>query len=294
MTSEQREKRKLAKRIIKAVQPALEDAVRIESELIRRPFDQQIKAMDMLESRRGSLADSIGETNLIPLQPLVQMNGTERGRPGPRHETDVEVGNGTCKGQVNDTASNHQNLTESSDFAMRDVTDEDGAEGEELAAARSVAQLNHELSADAEQTIVTCTPPASTNGIKKEADLMDSLHISRESPVQEPPTPPMSMEGSQPILSHGGIPWYIEAFDISGTTIQEERWTGKDVLRDMEEELSEMDDEELQDLGADFEEKENADAEESLVTVQAVTSTASANRNLKKNGKQKKRWRGFR
>ena len=73
---------------------------------------------------------------------------------------------------------------------------------------------------------------------------------AKEGVLQEPPSPPMSMEGNQAAtISQGGIPWYVEAFDPVGTTIHDERWMGQEVLRAMSEELSEMDEDELTGLG---------------------------------------------
>jgi NuA3 HAT complex component NTO1 len=64
-----------------------------------------------------------------------------------------------------------------------------------------------------------------------------------------PPTPPLSSaEDLLAPFSNGGIPWYMEPFDPVGTTICEERWTGREVVRSMSEELSELDDEELRGL----------------------------------------------
>ncbi|KAI5303545.1 nuA3 HAT complex component nto1, partial [Ascosphaera atra] len=61
MDLEVREKRKLAKRITKAIQPGLEDALKKESELNGRPFEKELEKMDamffgnLLEGR-GSVA----------------------------------------------------------------------------------------------------------------------------------------------------------------------------------------------------------------------------------------------
>ena len=100
----------------------------------------------------------------------------------------------------------------------------------------------------------------------------------------------MSMEGNQQAsLAQGGIPWYVEQFDPDGTTIYEERWTGPEVLRGMSEELSEMDDDELQGLGpTDVDGTENV-IEPSLEVVAPSAKLAK----LKKNGKRKRRWGGF-
>ena len=54
---------------------------------------------------------------------------------------------------------------------------------------------------------------------------------------------------SSHFVSLGGTPWYLEHFAPLGTSLQEEKWFGPDVVRGMSEELSEMDDEELRGLG---------------------------------------------
>ena len=48
-------------------------------------------------------------------------------------------------------------------------------------------------------------------------------------------------------LHNGGIPWYFDKFDPSGITIYDERWDGAE--RAMSAELSEMDEDELTELG---------------------------------------------
>ena len=64
----------------------------------------------------------------------------------------------------------------------------------------------------------------------------------------EPPTPPRSEKDPLAPLAHGGIAWYLDQFDPQGTTIHEEEWGGRDVLRDMSEELSELDEDALNGL----------------------------------------------
>lgn len=293
MSYEQREKRKLAKRIVKAVQPVLEDALRKESELLRRPFAQQMKEMDeMIFSRRASLAESLLDGDLEAAVPAKLTNGTPHSTPHmPNGDGDVEmVGqadgqllNGHSPGGIGDTSLQ--------DVSMQDTVDEDG---EDLVAAGSIAQLNGELTADTEQTLAQHTPPASTNGIKKDADLTLHGGFKKQSPAREPPTPPISIaDHQQATLVQGGIPWYVEQFDPDGTTIHEERWTGPEVLRELSEELSEMDEEELQGLGGkSFDDEGNAIGDGVMEAASAVATTKSGGR-LKKNGKKKRRWTGF-
>jgi NuA3 HAT complex component NTO1 len=64
----------------------------------------------------------------------------------------------------------------------------------------------------------------------------------------DPPTPPRSDKDLLAPLARGGIPWYLEPFDPQGTTIHDEEWTGREVLRGLSEELSELDEAEMNGL----------------------------------------------
>lgn len=293
MNYEQREKRKLAKRIVKSIQPALEDALRKESELLRRPFAQQMKEMDeMMFSRRASLADSLLDVDLETAVPAKLANGTNSPAPAMANgDGDIAMADQPGNHLLNGHSHRGNGDTSLPDASLQDAIEDDG---EDLVAAGSIAQLNGELTADAEQRLAEHTPPASTNGIKKDGDLVIRGGFKNQSPAREPPTPPISVvENQQAMLVQGGIPWYVEQFDPDGTTIHEERWTGPEVLREMSVELSEMDDEELQGLGGKaFDEEGNSLPTNAVDTDIAVTPAKSAG-SLKKNGKKKRRWTGF-
>lgn len=74
------------------------------------------------------------------------------------------------------------------------------------------------------------------------------LDSKRASGRTEPLTPPRSEKNLLDPLHNGGVPWYLKAFDIHGTTVHEPVWEGPQVLRDMSEDLSELDDDELDGL----------------------------------------------
>ena len=280
MTFEQKEKRKLAKRIVKIIQPALEDALRNESELNGRPYAQQMKEMDeMLFSRRASLPESVD----LDLQgSALLVNGD--GHTSADKDEHVEMADRSNEPTANGHIRGGGQDDTVQDTSMVDAADDDG---EDVVAASSIAQLNGELTAETELLLAAHTPPASTNGVKKEGVKVIKSSAKKSSPAHEPPTPPISLEGNQQAgLTEGGIPWYVEQFDPNGTTIYEERWTGPEVLRGMSEELSEMDDAELQDLG-DF-------AEGPTSTAGPVTAVPTGRyKMVKKNGKRKRRWIGF-
>lgn len=193
LSIEQREKRKLAKRIIKAIQPALEDAIRKESELNRKPFEKELKELDMiLDNSLISRHDSIdieGDTEMDIAQPDA-MEGVEQTGDAPEALVEPQLENGAVSCQ---------------EVAPEEVN------GDE---------------------------PTSEEGIKPNINTTFNRH----------PTPELTEEDQQLPLARGGIQWYMQPFDPVGTTIYEERWTGRDVMRGMSEELSELDEDELQDL----------------------------------------------
>jgi NuA3 HAT complex component NTO1 len=214
LSIEQREKRKLAKRIIKAIQPALEDAIRKESELNRKPFEKELKELDVIldhsvMSRRDSL-DMEGDTEMETAQPDAMEDVKQTG-DAPEVPAEPQHEDGTAPDQETAPEGN----------------------GEE---------------------------PSSEEGIKPNINTTYNRH----------PTPELSEEEQQLPLARGGIQWYMQPFDPVGTTIHEERWTGRDVMRGMSEELSELDEDELQDLvddETDAKPAETADAGKSKQNV---------------------------
>ena len=229
----------MARRLIKTVQPLLEEALRKEAELTGRPYEQQIKEMDeMIFSRRASLSESV--ENAQADAPLLA-NGTNRSTPATR-EADVDV-------EMQDPCDEEVEYINGHAFPIvkpaKDISMVD-ADSNELTNGTTFAHVNGDIANSIE--VSTNTPPASTNGIRKDGDTNSTE--TKDGILHEPPTPPMSMEGNQAAtISQGGIPWYVEAFDPVGTTIHDERWMGQEVLRAMSEELSEMDDDELTGLG---------------------------------------------
>jgi NuA3 HAT complex component NTO1 len=74
------------------------------------------------------------------------------------------------------------------------------------------------------------------------------------------------------VLSEGGIPWYLQSFDLRGTTAAEEKWHGRDALRSLSEELTDMDDDELRGLEFDV------DDEAGTIMAMGVSGPASQER----------------
>ncbi|PYH93350.1 PHD finger domain protein [Aspergillus ellipticus CBS 707.79] len=241
LSLEQREKRKLAKRIIKAIQPALEDAIRKESELNRKPFEQELKELDlMLEnsvlSRRGSEVGSAehGGDEKVELSELP--NGTTQKVEEVVEEVDV-------------TAKSEPTTVQPT------IEDEPVVDGD--------------------------------NGTVED----DSQPSKQPEEAQkEPLTPPPSFKGDQQYpLAQGGIQWYMQPFDPIGTTIHEERWTGRDVMRGMSEELSELDEEELKDLV----EEDELEGQTVNASNDAANGGDGPSQPSVKVHRTRRRWRGF-
>lgn len=287
MTTEQRERRKLAKRIVKAVQPALEEALRNEIELAGRPFEKQIRELDMMldnnvVSRRESFSGSNNEE--VEIQSLPKP-------PSGTHTPPRIIGNGERIGHHIDNQINSFGFARSKGADSRDLDMADASDGRGDELDGSIAQLSGELTADTEQMVAANTPPASMKSVKGDGtDVKTSLPGNSGIALSGPPTPPLSLEGlQQSTLISGGIPWYVEPFDPDGTTIHEERWTGPEVLREMSVALTDIDDEELLGLGG-----MDSDADKQDIANMTTSSTpVPKNRNMKKNGKPRRRWRGF-
>ena len=288
LTSDYKEKRKLAKRIVKAVQPALEDATRKESELLRRPFEKELQQLDMLlenslasrrESVNGALYGEITETEAAAQQLLIddqvhssRLNGDSESSmhealstnaPGIASETsipmeiDAAIAAPTSKEDQKSDIANHQPTPERSD-----ETPTRSAVASQEPSANGLATNKSRAGQD--------------TGIPQ---------------VHEPPTPPVSTGGDPQPLSNGGIPWYMETFDPDGTTVHEERWTGRELVRGMSEELSDMEDEELSGL-VDLEPTEGVRerGEDTLHPADAEQIAAAR----RKAAAKRKRWRGYR
>jgi NuA3 HAT complex component NTO1 len=126
--------------------------------------------------------------------------------------------------------------------------------------------------------------------------------------LPQPPTPPVSNPGAGSIVSQdlaptsvttgeaatgsfltdGGKPWYLKNYDSVTQTFVEPQWAGREAARGMSEELSEIDDDELRDLG------EGVDVDISGGDGGTVGEEKAAEKTTPKKPKAKKRWRGYR
>ena len=296
-TTEYKEKKKLAKRIIKAVQAALEDAMRKESELCRKPFEKELRDLDLLLensfiSRRDSLVNSLGgETGEVNAEDL---RSSTRGDSASRPSSDND--NSSRNGIVDGHALNHT-LSESTSNYPESTFQQDLT----IAGLDSQTKVENALEPTKYTAIAHQPTPEDSNATPPTNESISHGHDAvemgsnitlepNEKPSQriEPPTPPLSSEGDIHPLSNGGVPWYMGPFDPVGTTIEEERWTGRELVRGMSEELSDMDEEELSGL-VDVEMTDISNlASDGSLHPQSAAARPSENK------PKRRRWRGYR
>ncbi|KAI9790459.1 MAG: nuA3 HAT complex component nto1 [Peltula sp. TS41687] len=260
LTSEQKELRKLAKRIIKAVQGHLEGAVQQEAELGGKPFEKELRELDLLLdngifSRRESTVPSFGEG------PAIDMETTEGKISQGQSTQPSSLPNGHVP-----TATPHESATQGhSVMVIRQHSVVVNSTADSAVAAQKDENANLQQSLPQQPATAAA---ATMDGIIETQERTTMEGVTEgvngiQDPVREPhqpagdrtlqqsgvPTPPLSSsEDLLAPLTYGGIPWYMEPFDPVGTTIHEERWTGREVVRGMSEELSELDEEELRGL----------------------------------------------
>lgn len=297
-TPEYKETKKLAKRIIKAVQSSLEDAMRKEGELCRTPFEKELRGLEVLEnsflSRRDSLANSLGD-EISDFQPenhkprnrgsnlgeSSQPNGlnviTDQNPGGSKFENPDEIISQVLAGGI------YSFKQEPSRLGLG-PTAEMGTYGRPT---NDTAAAYHAPSERSTNTYLKNSNSNEGRGYRKSIISSSIRQEGKTSHQVEPPSPPLSSEGDSQMFN-GGIPWYMTVFDPVGTTIQEERWTGRELVRGMSEELTDMDEDELSGL-VDTEMTETAS-----VTAEDRPESSAGGNTHRKNGVKRKRWRGYR
>lgn len=266
LSPEQRERKKLAKRIIKAVQGPLEEATRMEAELVGKPFEKELRELDAI--LEGSLRTHRASTSDLAYEGASDDETADQGRHQSMVPNDTlrkfEV-EGAHDGGVDQHTSKRTPDDEHTDEAVIHLQLTNGEQ--------TVGIKNDGIHADTDE-----------HGLER--SLQDSPH--RPDVPAVPPTPPRSENEDLLVpLANGGIPWYLEPFDPQGTTIHDERWTGREVLRGMSEDLSEIDDEELN--GMALESIAEEPGERGRVKDDGPTS-AAAKRNKARARQRKQYW----
>ena len=216
--------KKLVKRIIRAVQPMFEDALRKEADMNKCPVEKLPNLETILEQKLQNRhnAPSVSDT----LQDTVEAKQTNQ------EEAAVSMTNGVASEEATRKTDDIQlaptpddNVVENGHSIHDEASDE----------AAIAAQLGQDAL-------------HATNGEPQHDAMELDTDTKQNSGRTEPLTPPRSEKNLLDPPHNGGVPWYLKAFDIQGTTVHEPIWEGPQVLRDMSEDLSELDDDELDGL----------------------------------------------
>lgn len=222
LTLEQKETKKLIKRIIRSAQPAIEDAMRKEAELARAPVEKLPDLESILQQKLQGRQDA----SSVEDAPHETIETDEIGHEVP---TDATT-NGTDPEEAN---------KKTEDIQLAPTPDDNAADG------------NHSMHDEAtDEAAIAAQLGQDTLHISNGKQNGDAMKVDTKdtSGGTEPLTPPRSEKNLLNPLHNGGIPWYLEPFDIHGTTVYEPVWAGREVLKAMSEDLSELDDDELDGL----------------------------------------------
>lgn len=262
LIADHKAKKMLANRIVKAVKGPLEDAMRKESELLGRPHEKELRDLErLLEASVRSRRDS--------------RNGSQLGEGGadPIQQRQSISGGSSDENSANGFNQNARNLV----GVKLDPAIAHASHREQATASKSAKHKGHRQQPTPESMPPTNGAAGDDHTSNGNFDEHVSHQLGKDTPP-EPVTPPLSSGGHSQPLSQGGIPWYMECFDPVGTTIEEERWKGRELVRGMSEDLSDMDEEELSGLV----EPEEAEGGGDLARQQAEEKTAKTRKAVKK------------
>jgi NuA3 HAT complex component NTO1 len=256
LTPEQRDRKMRAKRIIKLILPAILEIASKEADLGLRSRDEE-------RHRVEQVLDSC----LRPNPESVHFKG-DRGYSEDEPENEQmlrqiapngqdEVANEETAGHVDD---DDKQSTEDVEMADADVgvssigpaslpdghVNDTGNSLTQRAASDDAVAIPNVEQGDPTSARATPVLPALSN----------SGSTNPSTTNHDPLTPPQTDKDLLAPLARGGVAWYLEAFEPVGTTVHEKRWTGRELLRGMSEELSELDEETVNGLVDDDEKQD--------------------------------------
>lgn len=221
---------------MKAISPQLSTTYEAEAQISNKPAERAKEISSLLEAsleaqqptitvaqenmRHEQMADTAVENQIIVAHgdADVNMHATADEPAGLRADMDVDM---DAEGDL-DNSSNH----------------EGGAPGGGSIQVNTSTFTGSGLVKEAKPypagSVQSSGSPPSVNGYQS---------VKPESmPQSDPLTPPRS-NGSfgqvqADVLNEGGQPWYLQRFDLQGTTAVDEQWTGRDAVRGLSEELT--------------------------------------------------------
>jgi NuA3 HAT complex component NTO1 len=223
-----RERKRLAKRIIKMVQPQLESAVRVEADISGLPTETSLKELErLIEASSQPLHDSgagsksFGDTAIdIEMADQSQHNGASHtnGDGSTEHGENKKLDDGleTADIEMEDADAPHEE-----DAVVVDNSESiDAVTTGDTLSTTALAEVNGNISP---------MKNGHVNGIKNESisPTTNGYTQAVENEQPGPPTPPVSNgdisnDAGSKILTDGGIPHFLlQSFRINGTQISD-------------------------------------------------------------------------
>ncbi|KAK3322497.1 hypothetical protein B0H66DRAFT_206050 [Apodospora peruviana] len=288
-------RRRVAKRMLGQLRPRLEAALRAEAEICNEPLDVLLKKLEgimeaSLEVRQPSITVSHDDDAAAELnQDLEMTDAPEEAQIIVADQTDGEI-SADDRMDLDDNAS--RKLQDNIEVAASDN------EGGDVDKANGVMSSNVSLTGGEQQQQES---DAAQNGDEQLANSFNNKDSGSPPslPGAEYPQPPATLSGSggdpltppqsngsfgrstenpTNVLSDGGILWYLEKYQPDGTSVVEEQWTGRQAVRSLSEDLTDMDEETLQDLGFAVE-------DDNTIMASPVNATAAEKENSNGNNK---------
>ncbi|KAI9776942.1 MAG: nuA3 HAT complex component nto1 [Geoglossum umbratile] len=318
--ADQKEGRKIAGRVSRAVKPLLAEARRKELELEGKPYEKEVQELDSLWNnslplRRNSMAASLcedGSEDGMAMRDISANSVAELEREKMVDDIkDIEMEDVILGAEidVHDEDAPGEEVDDDTYFLTlpaNDSIDIENANGRPIKEDIQLAggqnnMLNQLLPKDEfENGICGLGTTARENRLEREdkyaiGGRTENREHGPSIPQPTPPTSPSSSEDEATApLAHGGIPWYMQPFDPIGTVIHEERWTGREVLRGMSEELSEIDDDELRGLVDNDPDGYGQDIDGNIQANVVDTTATPSRKKASKRAKGGKRSRSYR
>ncbi|KAI0023266.1 PHD-finger domain-containing protein [Xylariomycetidae sp. FL0641] len=291
--SDHRERKRLGKRILKAVQPALEIALRLEAETTgRMNFEGlRVELEGMMEAgvevqpktnvEGNAEAEKSQDVIMVDSSAAEITVGGSAGEATITEEEGDDVVMADADAPAADAEANIEVATSGPEADTKGEVADSGASQAPEAEAESSVTKPEVASVNGAHTVDT--PPA-TNGY---------VAAPTSSSQPGPPTPPQSNGslGRQPAdpLTDGGFPWYLQEFQPEGTSAVQGQWKGRDAARSLSEELTELDDDEFKGLGDELNEDSiTASPAHGHATGEAAANLSPSKKNSKAAAKKRK------
>jgi NuA3 HAT complex component NTO1 len=246
LTPEQKDMRLRAKRIIGKIKPILQDAAQKEAELERKG-DLQEDAQTV-----STVFDDCFRTQATLSHPSRGDQDEAENDAEDKAETAPQLSNGHNQDGAG-TGAGRKRIAEDVEVPDTPDTKKRRSPRIEESTATNAATARHNVTDTAiirlevgpGQTI----PISNIDGRDDSAPALSNSGSTNPSTTHpDPLTPPRSEKDIPAPLAGGGVAWYLSEFEPHGTTIHDEPWKGREIIRGMSEELSELDDDAMNGL----------------------------------------------